>query len=455
MAMASPRISASPQGLASPAAYTKAICIKDHEALDEFQLTLKVGDLVFVLEQDPTGWWGGYLEGQEATAWFPGGCVEIVPPAEDSFEQGSGIMRGQKEFGNVNTTGPETDSPSPIRKTTAVASPQRRGSLRFSPSALEFQPRFTPQGASESQPTQLVQVMPERLNMEAAQYSPADELLLQEQRKRADAEKQLQQMRQELEKERKELEKERQERRRSQGVVDQLEFNLSREQEATKKIADEKKRIEYENQRIHSEIAREKKENDQKTLIIHEKDVEIKQLHEHIRRFSVDSVRPYASPCSSPAHHSLNMSLELPWASPSPSPHEKARATSAKNIRSLSPASFAPIAATRTDPALRVQDETPPPGCVAERVRSLEQNRQRSNVPLREGLPLHERPSTRELRPPKGLATSASGSSFTGPVIPQLPLGRMLAFGGGSSTTAMYDYNMERIPRPMPCAQRN
>lgn len=449
--MASPRMSVSPM-LGSPAtACIKAVCIKVHDAVDEFQLNLKVGDVVYVLEQDASGWWGGYLAGQENTAWFPGGCVEVVS-ADESFEQGSGIMLGQKDFGNVNTTGPETESPSPIRKTTAVASPQRRGSL-YSPNsliqAMEFQPHFTPQsqGNSESQPTQLVQV---------AQRSAAEELLLQEQRNREEMEQLMDNMKQELE-------KERQERRRSQSLVDQLEFSLSMEQEAKKKIADEKKsiedekkRMEHENQRIQSQYESTKREKDEKTHIIYAKDVEIKQLQEQLRRCSLDSLaRPSGSPCGSPLNKSLNASMELWGTTP---PHEKAskaRAASANVLRSFSVASFAPIAASRTEVAPRVLDEEPPRGYVAEKVRTFEQSRQRNNTPVREGLPLHVGPSTRELRqaPPMPKGPSSSNSAATGPVIPPLAIGRVQALASsGASPGGPFSFGMEKIQRPAPRA---
>jgi len=66
----------------------KTVVIKQHHATDATQLTLKVNDIVFVLEQDETGWWGGFMEGQDHTGWFPGSCVRPVPteptPAEAS-----------------------------------------------------------------------------------------------------------------------------------------------------------------------------------------------------------------------------------------------------------------------------------------------------------------------------------------------------------------------------------
>jgi len=62
--------------------FVRAVTVKPHYATDESQLTLAVDDVVYVLEQDETGWWGGHKEGEERTGWFPGVCVQTV--VEDS-----------------------------------------------------------------------------------------------------------------------------------------------------------------------------------------------------------------------------------------------------------------------------------------------------------------------------------------------------------------------------------
>uniref|UniRef100_A0A7S1F1V0 SH3 domain-containing protein n=1 Tax=Noctiluca scintillans TaxID=2966 RepID=A0A7S1F1V0_NOCSC len=62
--------------------FVRAVTVKPHYATDESQLTLAVDDVIYVLEQDETGWWGGHKEGEERTGWFPGVCVQTV--VEDS-----------------------------------------------------------------------------------------------------------------------------------------------------------------------------------------------------------------------------------------------------------------------------------------------------------------------------------------------------------------------------------
>merc|ERR1719476_1132080 len=58
--------------------YIKTIVTKPHHATDHTQIELKVNDIVFVLEQDETGWWGGFKEGEDQTGWFPGSCVRPI-----------------------------------------------------------------------------------------------------------------------------------------------------------------------------------------------------------------------------------------------------------------------------------------------------------------------------------------------------------------------------------------
>merc|ERR1740117_1511591 len=54
----------------------RATVVRAHRATDGTQLDLSLGQIVHVLEQDSTGWWGGYKEGEDNTGWFPGMCVE-------------------------------------------------------------------------------------------------------------------------------------------------------------------------------------------------------------------------------------------------------------------------------------------------------------------------------------------------------------------------------------------
>eukprot|EP00421_Protoceratium_reticulatum_P058672 CAMPEP_0168507344 /NCGR_PEP_ID=MMETSP0228-20121227/77830_1 /TAXON_ID=133427 /ORGANISM="Protoceratium reticulatum, Strain CCCM 535 (=CCMP 1889)" /LENGTH=590 /DNA_ID=CAMNT_0008524443 /DNA_START=86 /DNA_END=1858 /DNA_ORIENTATION=+ len=51
------------------------------------QLTLKRGDIVWVLERHESGWWGGHKEGDDLTGWFP---RALVRPTDDDGERGLG-----------------------------------------------------------------------------------------------------------------------------------------------------------------------------------------------------------------------------------------------------------------------------------------------------------------------------------------------------------------------------
>lgn len=68
----------------------KAIVVKSHHATDETQLELRLNDIVYVLEQDDSGWWGGHKEGEDCTGWFPGSCVretEDQVPEPEPFSE--------------------------------------------------------------------------------------------------------------------------------------------------------------------------------------------------------------------------------------------------------------------------------------------------------------------------------------------------------------------------------
>lgn len=68
----------------------RARVVKAHESRDENQLSLEVGEIVLVLEQDDSGWWGGHKEGDDRTAWFPGTCVVVIQEQPDSPRVESG-----------------------------------------------------------------------------------------------------------------------------------------------------------------------------------------------------------------------------------------------------------------------------------------------------------------------------------------------------------------------------
>lgn len=81
---------------------------------DHSVLRLNKGDIVYVLEQHPSGWWGGHKEGDEVTGWFPGSIAQ--PTAGDSREY-DGDDENSRAF--------ELHTPITTSDHRAVASPQK------------------------------------------------------------------------------------------------------------------------------------------------------------------------------------------------------------------------------------------------------------------------------------------------------------------------------------------
>jgi hypothetical protein len=105
----------------------RSVVVKRHKATDASQLELHVGDIVFVLEKDETGWWGGHKEGEDLTGWFPGFCVEAKP-----IEKAAAIdcEKATLEDGTdaSKRSALETHASSPSKRSKhMVASPQRHG----------------------------------------------------------------------------------------------------------------------------------------------------------------------------------------------------------------------------------------------------------------------------------------------------------------------------------------
>jgi len=68
--------------------FTRAIVVKEHSSEnDDAQLNLRLNDILYVLERDPTGWWGGHKEGEDNTGWFPFSCVRALPDDEPEVPQ--------------------------------------------------------------------------------------------------------------------------------------------------------------------------------------------------------------------------------------------------------------------------------------------------------------------------------------------------------------------------------
>jgi len=92
----------------------RARVVKPHDATDESQLTLLVGDVVYVLEQDESGWWGGHKEGEEQTGWFPGLCV---CPTEEEGSMSSPMRSPTRSTRSLEQT-PRVPSPTAPFETT-------------------------------------------------------------------------------------------------------------------------------------------------------------------------------------------------------------------------------------------------------------------------------------------------------------------------------------------------
>mmetsp|Transcript_39878 Transcript_39878/g.126232 ORF Transcript_39878/g.126232 Transcript_39878/m.126232 type:complete len:430 (+) Transcript_39878:69-1358(+) len=140
--------------------YEKAIVVRAHHppGTDVSQLRLDVHDIVCVVEQDATGWWGGHKEGDgEGKGWFPGSCVRILPAeapqampqmavAQIAAQMVAAKAKEDPSFGAPE--GLQTQHRSPVRRTSLVASPQR--ALQFSP---EEEPRRrSPSGGAAGGP---------------------------------------------------------------------------------------------------------------------------------------------------------------------------------------------------------------------------------------------------------------------------------------------------------------
>ncbi|CAK0827132.1 unnamed protein product [Prorocentrum cordatum] len=72
-------MSAATEALESPQGI-RTVVVRPHQATDPTQISLQLDDLIIVLEQDSSGWFGGHRDGEEATGWFPGSCVRPLDP---------------------------------------------------------------------------------------------------------------------------------------------------------------------------------------------------------------------------------------------------------------------------------------------------------------------------------------------------------------------------------------
>eukprot|EP00438_Fugacium_kawagutii_P036002 Skav228968 [mRNA] locus=scaffold671:136349:137380:+ [translate_table: standard] len=101
--------------------YLRAVVVKPHKASDDSQLNLSKNEIIIILEQDETGWWGGHKEGQEEkTGWFPGSSVRTLSPTPS----GQALPDGKVANSALETV------PSPARQSYKAISPERAGDGR-------------------------------------------------------------------------------------------------------------------------------------------------------------------------------------------------------------------------------------------------------------------------------------------------------------------------------------
>lgn len=111
--------------------YERAQVIRAHRPTDESQLELAVDDIVYILERDASGWWGGYKEGEDTTGWFPGNIVRVLQGASGARSGAEMVANAQvqEDAGNAaaqETTAQRAALPEPAsdsRLSLAVAQP--------------------------------------------------------------------------------------------------------------------------------------------------------------------------------------------------------------------------------------------------------------------------------------------------------------------------------------------
>lgn len=170
----------------------RAIVVKEHSASDISQLALAVDDIVCVLEQDETGWWGGHKEDEDVTGWFPGSCVRRLPEEGESLMTSNVLADEEPREAHVDNsdhmpmwTADEAAPDVPPNKTAADekklemenSSPQRRISLVASPqrhprdSASSVTPNGTPPVSAQNDHIEALKAENDRLNMERRELS--------------------------------------------------------------------------------------------------------------------------------------------------------------------------------------------------------------------------------------------------------------------------------------------
>lgn len=155
-------------GASSPSEFSfmRAVVVKAHHATDDSQLELRLGDVVFVLEQDDSGWWGGHKDGEDNTGWFPGSCVREQPaePAgvaptsipQNAAPEARGLATGgaavgqvasRSSVGAVGRGSPQATGRLAAERGSSPMSPASFGPGRGSVGASDLKKPASPRGA--------------------------------------------------------------------------------------------------------------------------------------------------------------------------------------------------------------------------------------------------------------------------------------------------------------------
>uniref|UniRef100_A0A7S0AG65 SH3 domain-containing protein n=1 Tax=Pyrodinium bahamense TaxID=73915 RepID=A0A7S0AG65_9DINO len=206
------------------------------------QLTLRKGDIVWVLERHSSGWWGGHKEGDDLTGWFPRALVR--PTGDDGGDGGLGD-------GMFPAASRERLSPSSSPRGAelalftcdhrAVASPQTAGSGRR---RLTIQ--AGPERQQESTALAELQEMGRRLELVEKELVAERCRAAESAEAAAKAQAEITQLRQEREKERQERERERQ----------LLEQERDRERQAWEQFTAQRQAHAQETRRLHEDTLR-------------------------------------------------------------------------------------------------------------------------------------------------------------------------------------------------------
>uniref|UniRef100_A0A7S3W5X0 SH3 domain-containing protein n=1 Tax=Strombidinopsis acuminata TaxID=141414 RepID=A0A7S3W5X0_9SPIT len=253
-------------GMATPARHYPIADAKLAEVLYDYvpdsefaaqQLTLTKGDTVWVLEQHPSGWWGGHKDGNVHTGWFPEAIVKLTGGDEapdDSINEGSNW---------ATRCSPSSPAPADMALRTsdhrAVASPQVGGRRRGSDG--QRQNERTPQDHVTAELMEANQTLQKELNAQLQRYAEATDTMASAEAKIAQLKQEQalfrRQMEAEREKERQAYDRERhefeaqrqswaQDRQKLQCLAHELDEQKRSQEGEVKRLQDELKRKEGE-----------------------------------------------------------------------------------------------------------------------------------------------------------------------------------------------------------------